>query len=85
MNRLLKCPDIFLDKSPSCVYFKTIPATMPSRVVSPASYKYLCFDFFRKWPRVIATMIRNSIISISVDICISVSTCAFLGAVLPLG
>ena len=82
MNKLLKCYDIFLDRKFSFVYLITMPAIIPSSVVSPASCKYLCFDFFRKWPRVIASIIRNSIIKISVEIVISVSTGPFLAIVL---
>lgn len=78
MNRLLKCYEMFFDMKLSCVYLSTIPAMMPSNVVRPASCKYLCLDFFRKCPNVIESMIRNSMIRISVEIVTSVSTYPFL-------
>jgi len=73
MKRLLKCDSILLDILPSCVLLRIMPATIPRIVVRPASYRYLCLDFFKKCPNVIASIIRKSMIKISVDIKISVS------------
>jgi len=50
--------------------FKIPPAIMPSKVVRPASYKYLCPLFFKKWPKVIDIISKKSMINISVEISI---------------
>ena len=38
--------------------------------VKPDSCKYLCYDFLRKWPKVMANIKRKIIIKISVEISI---------------
>ena len=48
MKRLLKCFDIFFIYMVILITLNANPQSMPMMVVSPASYKYLCLDFFNK-------------------------------------
>jgi hypothetical protein len=68
MKRLLKCFDIFFIYMVILRTLNANPQSMPIMVVSPASYKYLCLDFFNKCPSVMESINKKSMIKISVDI-----------------
>jgi hypothetical protein len=74
MKRLTKCRDIFSMVSLMLIQLSINPANIPTMVVKPASYKYLCPDFLRKWPIDIAISIRKNMQRISVEMVISFSS-----------
>ena len=47
MNKLLKWVEIFFEYDPIFKSFRMKPAIIPIIVVNPASYRYLCLDFFK--------------------------------------
>ena len=56
-----------------CNSLKIKPQSAPISTVRPASYKYLCPDFFRNYPAVEATMSIK--ITIKISVLISLSSC----------
>lgn len=69
IKRLMKWVESCLFNLVDLKAFSSRPAIIPRRVVRPASCRYLCSDFFRKWPHEIESIRSASIIRISVDIC----------------
>lgn len=67
MNRLLKWFEIIAIVFPIDSSFKRKPHSIPIMVVRPASYKYLCLDFFKKCPHDMAIISRKIMQSISVE------------------
>ena len=67
MNRLLKWLDIMAIVFPIDSSFNSKPHSMPIKVVSPASYKYLCLDLLRKCPHDMAIIRRKIMQRISTE------------------
>ena len=68
MKRLLKWFEMFAIIVPIASSLSKNPHSIPINVVRPASCKYLCFDFLRKWPDDMAIISKKMRHRISVEI-----------------